>query len=84
MDLKKVHKMRWTIVAEICNFFDGYIFIIMCGDIPDDTFQFLFMLITLRSLVYFWRVRYQQLYNLDKPPFDKKLIRIVFFITFFI
>lgn len=59
MDLKKFHKMRWTIVAKFCNFFDGYIFIIMCGDIPDDTFQFLFMLITLRSLVYFWRVRNQ-------------------------
>ena len=57
MDLKKFHKMRWTIVAEICNFFDGYIFIIMRGDIPDDTFQFLFMLIALRRLVYFWRVR---------------------------
>lgn len=84
MDLKKFHKMRWTIVAEIRNFFDGYIFIIMCGDIPDDTFQFLFMLITLRSLVYFWRVRNQQVYNLDKPPLDKKLVRIVSFITFFI
>ena len=84
MDLKEFHKMRWTIVAEICNFFDGYIFIIMCGDIPDDTFQFLFMLIALRRLVYFWRVRNQQVYNLDKPPFDKKLIRIVSFIAFFV
>lgn len=69
-------------MAEICNFFDGYIFIIMCGDIPDDTFQFLFMLIALRRLVYFWRVRNQQVYNLDKPTLDKKLIRIVSFITF--
>ena len=84
MDLKKFHKMRWTIVAEISNFFDGYIFIIMCGDIPDDTFQFLFMLIALRRLVYFWRVRNQQVYNLDKSPFDKKLIRIVSFIAFFV
>ena len=84
MNLKKFHKMGLTIVAEICNFFDGYIFIIMCGDIPDDTFQFLFMLIALRRLVYFWRVRNQQVYNLDKPPFDKKLIRIVSFIAFFV
>ena len=84
MNLKKFHKMRWTIVAEIRNFFDGYIFIIMCGNIPDDAFQFLFMLITLRSLVYFWRVCNQQVYNLDKPPLDKKLIRIVSFIAFFI
>ena len=84
MNLKKFHKMRWTIVAEIRNFFDGYIFIIMCGDIPDDTFQFLFMLIALRRLVYFWRVRNQQVYNLDKPAFDKKLIRIVSFIAFLI
>lgn len=84
MNLKKFHKMRWTIVAEICNFFDGYIFIIMRGDIANDTFQFLFMLITLRSLVYFWRVRNQQVYNLDKSPLDKKLIRIVSFIAFLI
>lgn len=84
MDLKKFHKMRWAIVAEICNFFDGYIFIIMRGDIANDTFQFLFMLITLRSLVYFWRVRNQQVYNLDKSPLDKKLIRIVSFIAFLI
>ena len=84
MNLKEFHKMRWTIVAEICNFFDGYIFIIMCGDIPDDIFQFLFMLIALRRLVYFWRVRNQQVYNLDKSPLDKKLIRIVSFIAFLI
>ena len=84
MNLKKFHKMRWTIVTEICNFFDGYIFIIMRGDIANDTFQFLFMLITLRSLVYFWRVRNQQVYNLDKSPLDKKLIRIVSFIAFLI
>ena len=84
MNLKKFHKMRLTIVAEIGNFFDGYIFIIMCGDIANDTFQFLFMLITLRSLVYFWRVRNQQVYNLDKTPLDKKLIPIVSFIAFLI
>lgn len=67
-------------MAEICNFFDGYIFIIMCGDIPDDTFQFLFMLIALRRLVYFWRVRNQQVYNLDisvKKRIDKFLLRHV-------